>query len=288
MRKFRKILFPVDFSDRCRGAAHYVEALAAHFGSKVTMLHIVETLGRPGDLDFAAMAFEMQVVERTEHFRKVLGSFLAGEMKHLNVERRITYGDPGRIIVSVAEKDNCDLIVMATHGYGGFRRFLLGSMVGKVLHDAPCPVWTGAHLEQSPPAETVKFGNVLCGIDLPVHHEAALKTAADFASEFGAHLTLVHALPVHGIGPGHYMDADLRNRLSEQAREQLAGLYRQLGIQAQVCVEAGDVARAMANAAQQHNADLMVIGRGRHTGLGRLTTHSYAIIRESPCPVLSV
>jgi hypothetical protein len=56
-------------------------------------------------------------------------------------------GDPGTVIAEYAKKTACDLIVMPTLGYGPFRRFLLGSVTAKVLHDAPCPVWTGPHLE---------------------------------------------------------------------------------------------------------------------------------------------
>ncbi len=46
---------------------------------------------------------------------------------------------------------------MPTHGYGPFRRFILGSVTAKVLHDADCPVWTGVHLEEAPPIERSRF-----------------------------------------------------------------------------------------------------------------------------------
>ena len=52
MPKHSKILFPVDFSDRCRGAGRYVEAIAGRFGSKVVMLHVIETAAHAGDIDF--------------------------------------------------------------------------------------------------------------------------------------------------------------------------------------------------------------------------------------------
>jgi nucleotide-binding universal stress UspA family protein len=288
MHHFRKILFPVDFSDRCRGAAHHVEALAAHFGSQVTMLNVVETLGRPGDIDFAAMAFEMQVEHRTQHFSRVLSPFLAEEMKDLPVDRRIRHGDPARVIVRLAAEEHFDLIVLPTHGFGGFRRFLLGSVAAKVLHDAPCPVWTGAHLEDAPAADAIQYGRFLCAIDLPVHHEQALKLAVDLAHEYAGSVTLVHVLPVRSAAPLHYMDADLLLYLTAQAREQVTELCNTLKIKADICIESGDIARGVSKAAEQHSADVIVIGRGHHKGLGRLTTHSYSIIRESPCPVLSV
>jgi nucleotide-binding universal stress UspA family protein len=192
------------------------------------------------------------------------------------------------VIVRLAAEEHFDLIVLPTHGFGGFRRFILGSVAAKVLHDAPCPVWTGAHLENSPSAEAIQYQQFLCAIDLPVHHEEALKLAMNLAEEYAGGVTLVHVLPVRSAAPLHYMDADLLLYLTGQAREQVDELCSKLNLKADICIETGDVARGVGKAAEQHNADVIVIGRGHHTGLGRLTTHSYSIIRESPCPVLSV
>jgi nucleotide-binding universal stress UspA family protein len=46
--------------------------------------------------------------------------------------------------------ENASLIILPTHGYGPFRRFLLGSATAKVLRDADCPVLIGAHMEHAP------------------------------------------------------------------------------------------------------------------------------------------
>jgi nucleotide-binding universal stress UspA family protein len=59
-------------------------------------------------------------------------------------------------------------------------------------------------------------------------------------------------------------------------------------VPATLIVESGEIARVVDAAARTTGADLLVIGRSRQHGLGRLRTHSYAIIRESPCPVLSI
>ena len=54
---------------------------------------------------------------------------------------------------------------MPTHGYGIFRSMLLGSVTAKVLHDAACPVWTGVHVEETPP-NSAAFERILCAVDL--------------------------------------------------------------------------------------------------------------------------
>ena len=84
---------------------------------------------------------------------------------------------------------------MPTHGYGPFRRFLLGSVTAKVLHDAICPVWTGPHMESAPDYSTVRFQNIVCVIDLGLHSREVLCWAGGFAREFGARLSIVHAIP---------------------------------------------------------------------------------------------
>src|SRR5207245_2957797 len=57
----------------------------------------------------------------------------------------VSLGDPAAEITHYAEKNQVDLIMMPTHGYGRFRNMLLGSVTAKVLHDAHCPIWTAAH-----------------------------------------------------------------------------------------------------------------------------------------------
>ena len=288
MPRFSRILFPVDFSDRCRGAGRYVEAIAGRFGSEVMMLHVIETTARAGDIDFGALAFEVQLAEKTQHYKRLLDPFLAEEMQYLAVHRRLEQGDPARVIVDVAEKDGIELIMMPTHGYGGFRRFILCSVTAKVLHDADCPVWTGAHLENSPALPEIRFRNVACAVDVAPSNLEPLRTAAELTDEYGADLTVIHIVPTSDVAPARYLDTDFRTSLIREARQTLQEACKELGIKARVCVEGGDIANYVSLAAKHHEADLLIIGRPHHTGLGRLKEHSYSIIRESPCPVLSV
>jgi nucleotide-binding universal stress UspA family protein len=77
--------------------------------------------------------------------------------------------------------------------------------------------------------------------------------------------------------------------MSKSAKEEIARLQQELGVSAEVHVTIGDVPATAADTAERLKADLLVIGRGHHAGvLGRLRTHAYAIIRESPCAVVSV
>jgi len=95
--------------------------------------------------------------------------------------------------------------VMPTHGYGPFRRFILGSVTAKVLHDAECPVWTGVHLEASS-TQTVHFRQVTVALDLGPQSERTLMWASRFAKDSGAKLALVHAMPAFDGQAGEYFD----------------------------------------------------------------------------------
>ena len=67
--------------------------------------------------------------------------FVSSHLPRIPVIPCVLSGDAAKIIVEHAHTKGTDLIVMGTHGFGGFRRMLLGSITAKVLHDARCPVF---------------------------------------------------------------------------------------------------------------------------------------------------
>ena len=287
MLSFGTILFPIDFSDRARNAAHHVQAVAARFQSKLILLNVVENpTGYPGDLDFGALS-ALNVEDRTASATELLRKFAAEAFPSTDVQVRVEAGDPAGCIVRVAQDAHVDLIMMPTHGYGGFRRFILGSVTSKVLHDAQCAVWTGVHLDDAPTSDAA-IRNLVCAVDLTEASISPFKAAAQLALDHGAKLTITHAVPGSDAIPERLMDVEFRQHLVADARERIQAMLQPAGVTADVCIESGDVHKVVNMCAKAHKADLVVIGRARHSGYGRLRTHSYAIIRESPCPVISL
>ena len=288
-----KILLPVEFSERCLGAARYAEALALHFQAELVLLHVVPWVppvyGGAGEVS-AYCSLPDLPEERLARGRAELENFPGELPAELRVCRMALEGDPARRIVDYAHQAKFDLIVMPTHAYGPFRRFLLGSVAAKVLHDVDCPVWTGPHLEKAPQWTRFAVRRVGCAVDLGPHSRTVLKWAADLAGEFGAHLTIFHAIGISNasVSPFYY-DAQWRGQMTARAEEQIAGFERELGVQAEVRVLTGELAAAVASAVRETQADVLVIGRTQQAGvLGRLRANAYAMIRESPCPVASV
>jgi nucleotide-binding universal stress UspA family protein len=279
MPELAKILLPVDFSERSQGAVRYGKALAAHFHSELTLLHVLA----PPHYEFGALEVGGSMLtelyaNRSAQVEKELAAFLASELRDIKVRRIVLTGDPASRIVEYAHEQGINLIVMPTHGYGPFRRFILGSNTAKVLHDADCPVWTGVHLEEAATKETICFERILCAVDLGPQSGHTLEWAAFFQRACNARLTLMHVSAAPGQG-------DFRSQIDQEMQK----LKDQAGAESDVQIECGDPAKTVCAAAAHMKADLLVIGRGSARGVfGRLRTNAYAIIRESPCPVVSV
>jgi len=286
MRSLSRILLPVDFSGRCVGGAHYAQALAARFGSEITILHVLP----PPHYEFSALEVGGSVLNelfatRSAQIRGELDRYLAAELDQVQVRRVLLEGDPARKIVEHAHTENVDLMIMPTHGYGPFRRFILGSVTTKVLHDADCPIWTGIHLEESVSVSSIAFRNVLVAVDLGEQSGRTLEWGGWLAAAFGARLSVVHAIPsLEGKVAGS-AEVEWRAHVTKE----IETLQTRAGSSADVIVESGDAPQAVCATAERLRADVLVIGRGSAAGIfGRLRTNAYAIIRQSPCPVVSV
>jgi nucleotide-binding universal stress UspA family protein len=282
-----KILFPIDFSDRSAEAAHYAGMLACRFRSELTLLHVMPVYEYPLGIEMAVPL--PQPPARMDAIHEKLIAFIHDQFRGLTVKHLVLEGDPAVRIIETASSEKPDLIVMPTHGYGRFRRFILGSVTAKVLHDADCPVFTGVHLDRSAEMKSGLFQHILCAVDLGPQSRKVLAWAAGISRELNAHLYVVHVLPEMEVDEARHFDQDWRVALAQSDREQIELLLRDAGVNAEILLDCGDVPRVIRNVAETIHADLVVIGRHPDAGiLGRLRQHAYAIVGEAPCPVVSV
>jgi nucleotide-binding universal stress UspA family protein len=288
MLNFQHILFPIDFSNRSCAAVPFVDSFARRFASKVTLMSVAQPFWYTGMGDPGGPV----VIDTGEVLRELetrLSGTLVKEFAHLKVERIAELGDPAQVIVQYARGADVDLIMMPTHGYGPFRSLLLGSVTAKVLHDAECPVWTAAHVEDSPVRDHREPRNILCAVDGTPRSLDLMQWSRKLAADFGASLRLVHVIAGFDAGQAHQVDRQFEEEMRLEARKMIEDQQKQEGVDAPLCVTVGNVASGVREEARRHGADLVVIGRGViHETLGRLRTHAHAIIRQSPCPVLSV
>lgn len=290
MLPLSKVLVPVDFSERSVAAARYASSLACHFHSELLLLHVLASMPYPmGAFEFGGAVMAETVDNRLPEARKKLDAFLANELIGQKVRRTVLEGDPALKIVEYAHSVHADLIVIPTHGYGPFRRFLLGSVAAKVLHDAECPVLTGVHLEEGPVLEAVAPRKILCAVDLGAQSGKALDWADQMAQEFQTELVVVHAAPLAESRYEEVFSPEWRAMIEERIREDMKQLIAGARTKPHLVIEDGSPAVVVASSAQQFNCDLVVIGRSEAGGMfGRLRANAYSIIRQSPCPVVSV
>ena len=291
MSLLERILLPVDFSERSYGAARYVEALADKQETEISIVHVTTPLNYElSALDVGGTVLNELNADRTAELRQQLDNFAADELKPYRVRRYLFEGDPAKRIVEFAHEQHTTLIVMPTHGYGLFRRFLLGSVTAKVLHDAECPVWTGVHLNESPPLDKIHFRKIVVAVDLcPAQALKAISWGAQMAGCHGGQMVIVHAFPSFEGRSGEYFDPNWRGYLTQTATDEIMKMQQKLGTNAEVILDSGDPAHVVCNLATLQKADVLVIGRGSAAGVfGRLKANAYSIIRQSSCPVVSV
>jgi nucleotide-binding universal stress UspA family protein len=242
----------------------FAHAVAAKCGAELILLH----------------------VEKDRELTKVS----ADPFRELNIRRVLYEGDPADIIIGSAKSEKIDLIVMPTRGYGAFRRFLIGSVTAKVLHDVECPVLTGAHLEEQEPVKDAQFHAVLCAIDLGPQSSEALKWASELAADWRARLDVAHALPVVGRGRSVIPSNPWRAEVANITRQGVDRAISAAGaVAAGIYVEEGEPAKTVCSLAKKLGSGLLVIGRGLRDPMGgRLAAQAYSIVRQSPCPVISI
>lgn len=294
MLAIRNILVPVDFSDRSVAAAEHAVELGKKLGSRLVFAHFVP----PSPYEYAAFDEGFYAASAWPNLEQVRES-LERRMDQLiekvkpsgPVEKVIRRGDPAREIEALVVEKAIDLAVMPTHGYGPFRRFVLGSVVSKVLHDVKIPVFTGAHVPELTPIDPDPYKRIACAIDLHEHSEDVLRWARDLAKVCQEDLIVIHAAPRVEVGGtyGNWFPPETRDAIEKGAREALAELLAKAGCKAEVHVRSTEPVEYIREKADESYADILVIGRDAQSGpLKGLREHAMAIIREAPCPVISV
>jgi len=139
----RAVMHPTDLSERSASALDVALRWTAALGARddgsgpAAELQVVHVVPRMYEMpDFA---FDEEVI--LPEVRRAIQEAIVRVPTAAEVSERITWGDlPADEILQSAERENVDLLVLATHGHGMVRRALLGSVASTVARAAPCPV----------------------------------------------------------------------------------------------------------------------------------------------------
>ncbi|MGB0125718.1 MAG: universal stress protein [Silvibacterium sp.] len=282
------ILYPVDFSSSCVAMAAYVKRAAALLRARVSLVHVVDPTGYNG-----IQLYVRPISEVLEEYlgigRERLNSFLAAEFPVAECTRILASGDAAHEIARVAREQRFDLIIMPTHS-GIFRQMLLGSTTAKVINDADCPVLTSRHAQTITP-RPLEHREWLCAIGLSSNSERVLRFAGQVAAQARGKLSIIHA--VQAGEADLPVQLDLREKIhsieKQEASRRIADLQKMVGMDVLVRIAVGSVKEAPLEAARESDADVLMIGRSHQAGShGRMRDLTYAMVRDSPFPVLSV
>src|SRR5690349_14618959 len=296
MLPFKKILFPVDYSPSCNAMVPYVKDMVEHFSAGLTLVHAYAL--RPafinrdleGVLVYSDLAYaDPKVAEearRVEELRLV--DFAAKTFPGRHAKPLAEEGEAATVIHRVLQHQGADLVMMPTRGCGVLRRFLLGSVTAKVLHDVSTPIWTGVGSAIASHAPAVPYKSILCALDETEESEAVLRAAAALAKSYRANLTLLHVLEMPPGSPE--LDfSPYRKDLIEASHARLRDLKARLNLDAAEVVVDAAISDGITQEVVDRKVDLVVVGRGHDHGVfSRIWSRLYAIVRDCPCPVLSI
>lgn len=147
MLPFRRILVTTDFSETSLEAIPVAVEIASHFDAELLLLHVLPVdTPTPWDIppyaDFGLASlplpeYEAQVRQEVE---RRLAMVAAKHVRGVTVRGLVGRGDAAAEVSRTATEEKADLIVLATHGWTGWRHLVFGSVAERVLREAPCPV----------------------------------------------------------------------------------------------------------------------------------------------------
>lgn len=283
MLTIRRILCPVDFSDFSRRALDLAFALAARHDAEITALHVTAASFPPmAAFPEVPSLFPLDAAV-LERLRAELDRFVASaRTPDIPLRTVVAQGAPVTTILLETEELRADLIVMGTHGTGGFERWVLGSVAEKVLRKASCPVLTVTKGREAPfPLDPGRFGEVLCALDLSDGSKRTLAAAVSMAQSAGAHLTLLHVLE----------DAPREEEARcQEARQRLRALAKDVCCVHDEIVKPGTPDREILHLAEERRVGLVVVGvHGRRLlDLLHFGSTAHHVVRGAGCPVLTV
>jgi nucleotide-binding universal stress UspA family protein len=312
----------VDFSDFTDTILSYSIALSREFNAKLFLTHVVievEPLLKSSEIALDVEALQAKHLKRA--FDQLEALVKTTEISH---EIIVAKGDPAEKIRDLALAHKVDMVITATHGNSGIKRFMLGSVTEKLLKTIHCPllVLNTQKFELIPPIpHGIQLKKILVGCDFSQDSKLAFDHGLSLAQEFQAELYLAHVVkPTEhlylkasdyiDVTPADYVKwrssdyFEMQKRAMDEKHEKFDKLRRDLERQLYFMVPEesrnwctpktilldGEPYKELISYAHEEKIDMIVLGIRGHTLWEKLMVGSTTdrIVRQSPCPVLAV
>lgn len=287
--ELKHILVTTDFSECSRMALKQAIAVARLHGADLTILHLMPPepiiYSALEAADYSSEADQERLLPLIEKLEEEDG--IASISHQFLVER----GPLEEVLERVVRDRQISLLMLGTHGRTGLRKVFLGSIAEEIFRIASCPVMTIGPEIPSPLLSHGKFRSVLFATDFSGGSQHALPYAIGFAQESQARLIMLHVLEEQSV-TAMYMHDELKNT----ARQRMLDMIPSPALLASTDFEliTGYPVESVLRVAQQHEADLIVLGVHKSSGMGaRASAHlpwtiAHSVVCHAKCPVLTV
>jgi nucleotide-binding universal stress UspA family protein len=293
----RTIVCTTDFSDFSNRAIPFGVALAKEFGAKLYLCHVIDlsSVAMYGEGFSDPLMLESKITDYAhEHLQDLIGDM------DIDWESLTSVGHTADEIAHIAKEKGADLVVSATHGRSGLKRLILGSVTERLMRTLPCPMYIVRSLERDPAAPIMaemKLKRILVGCDFSTDSDLAVQYGLSLAQEFQTELYLAHVLE-----PTVYKDMSTqvagasdsdREGLRDKLARKLEGMVPEEAKQwctPETVLLAGHPSDELTKYAVVNKMDLIVLGVRGHSVMESLLVGSTTdrVVRQAPCPVLSV
>jgi nucleotide-binding universal stress UspA family protein len=306
-----KVLLPLDGSELAEVVLKYATELVGMMSLELILLHICKP--HVAEMSPVHRAYIQQhiskIAEDAKEAERKQGT--DKEFKKVTVRGEIFVGHPAEEIIRYAEKEKVDLILMASHGLSGVKRWALGSIADKVLRAANAPVWLiRPDIPTDIAGDKLSRRNLLIPLDGSRLAESVLpyvKIAAEHrgAENINVTLLMVCQAPVitfNYAGAGIPIntedvvrnECDYRKEVARKYLESVKARLAKSGISAEIKVIEGRPTEEIIKLADTDPANLIVMAtHGRTSSIGKMVYGSFGavaqrILQEAKSPTLMI
>ncbi|SPJ16048.1 UspA domain protein [Syntrophobacter sp. SbD2] len=273
---FSNLLVPLDGSKLAESVLPVVRRLAERLGCEVKLVHVIEKRP-PSHIHGDA---HLQDAAGAERYMELIVERLKGW--GLNVSshvHEVPQGDVPRCIAEHAEELEQDLVVLCTHGSGGFKRFVFGTNAEQVLTHGRTPV---VLIKTDEYGRAPDFGprSIIAFVDCTPHSDPVLTACSELAMIFQAKLHLLYVVPTTGsvtleeVPGARLVPATTRLLLDLETEQTLGRMKEHLqlllarNVEASGNVERGQAEPAIVGTATGRQADMVAMATRGLAGIG--------------------
>lgn len=271
----KTIVVATDLSGTSTAALQYARQLAARFGSRVVLAHVVDPVGYANLSNTPGPVLDRLSEEARAEIGRLAEEFLsAGIPSHSEVRQGVVT----QLLLQVIAQHQADLLILGTRGAHGAGPAVVGSVAEQLVRLAPCPVLAVA--ADAAGSADLQGANLLVPVEKNDVSLDAVVAAQTLASQCSGSLVLLHALAEHDAVPDPCVETMGR----------VAFPKADTRVPVRCVVRKGSAEEVIPAAAEQYHAALIVLGVNRESRSKGVKSHgtAYEVIARSRVPVLLV